>query len=365
MTEKQIKDLAEQEREAAIIADAVETYKERSFVLSYATTATAAAATSWTAQVISFISAASFGGGLVYLATNSTLGVGVAATLGVATGAAGALLLELIKKDATRQILIGIFSRKGSGLVPKLLFWGGFGLSISVSSLGADLAAEIAEPPAGVYIPKFAEAKAEAAKQYTELENSYKYKGKINNKDKPYLKAEKDKLQKFDELEAAERESWAKAEEAKKGKFSKYANLQFYTVVCFEFLFLLANAFIFWYKEKSRKVAGQTQNIISLQAPTNTPPPIIPTASPTTPNGGHPAPPAASTNLDILNMTNIAKLKSLFATYRHNLKNANSEHAKKQNTDKLQMIAQRLAELGETPPVDRGETNTPTRQIGF
>jgi len=359
MTEKQISQQREAQREAQIIADAQKTFAPKTFIKKHKRTHAAARGLSWAAHAVSFASCGAFAGGVAYLSVMDYIGSTGAIILGVVAGAGAGALIENIKADSISEFFIGIFSGEGSGAVTKVLLIGGTFLSLGTSFYGVDLLGTATAPAPEIYQPKYEAARAEAVALYTKLESSYKYQGAINNKDKPFLQGEKKKLEKYDELESQARKDWEAVQADKVGKFSKYENIVFFTVLIFEVLFFLAQSFIFWFKANAKMMGKDEQKNISLQD--------AGADSPTqgAQGGGEPpAQPEPAKNIDIINMHNIAKLKSLYASYRHNFKNAANDLTKAQNLEKMQLIEKRLAELGELPPADRGSKIAP-RQIGF
>ena len=358
MTEKEITAQREREREAQIIADAQKLYAPQTFIKKHKRTHTAARGLAWAAHLVSFASCGAFAGGLVYISSVDYIGSTGAIIAGAVAGAAAGWLIENIKADSVKHFFVGFFSGEGSGAVTKVLLIGGTVLSLGTSFYGVDLFGTATAPTPEIYQPKYEAARAEDAARYDKLYKSYLYGGNISNKDKPYLAEEKKKLEKYDELEAVSRKEWESAQSAKLGKFQKYENIVFFTVLSFEVLFFISQAFLFWFGANAKMMAGDTKENISLQdAGANSP----------TQAGGQAAPPQPATgggNLDITNMTNITKLKALYSSYRHNYKNAATDSTKAKNLEKMELIEKRLFELGHTPPDDRGSAAAP-RQIGF
>lgn len=271
---------------------------------------------------------------------------------------AGAII-EYLKADSISEFFIGIFGGEGSGVVTKMLLIGGTALSLGTSFYGVDLMGTATAPTPEIYQPKYEAARAEDAARYDKLYKSYLYGGNINNKDKPYLAEEKKKLDKYDELEAQSRKDWETAQTQKENKFKKYENVVFFTVMVFEVLFFLSQAFLFWFGANAKMMRPDENKNISLSNDAG--------ADSPTQAGGQAAPPQPTTgggNLDIINMTNITKLKALYSSYRHNFKNAVTDSTKAKNLEKMELIEKRLFELGHTPPDDRGSAVAP-RQIGF
>jgi hypothetical protein len=359
MTEKEIASQREAQREAQIIEAAQKTYAPVSFIKKHKRTLAAARGTAWAAYVVSFTTCGAFAGGLVYLGCADYVGSTGAIIAGIGAGAVAGWLVEEMRADSVQNFFVGYFSGEGSGIITKSILIGSTVLGLLTSVYGADLFGTATAPAPEIYTPKYQKAKDEATALYYVTEKRYTYGNTINNKDKDFLKAEKLKLDKFDELEAQARKDWEAVQADKTSKFTKYENIFFYTVVVFEVLFYFAQAFIFWFSANAKMMHTDEQKNISLQD--------AGADSPTrgAQGGGEPpAQPEPAKNIDIINMHNIAKLKSLYASYRHNFKNAASDLTKAQNLEKMQMIEKRLAELGELPPVDRGSKVAP-RQIGF
>jgi len=359
MTEKEIAAQREAQREAQIIADAQKTYAPVSFIKKHKRTLAAARGTAWAAYVVSFTTCGAFAGGLVYLGCADYVGTTGAIVAGIGAGAVAGWLVEEMRADSVQNFFVGYFSGEGSGIITKSILIGSTVLGLLTSIYGADLFGTATAPAPEIYTPKYQKAKDEATALYYVTEKRYTYGNTINNNDKDFLKAEKLKLDKFDELEAQARKDWEAVQADRTSKFTKYENIFFYTVVVFEVLFYFAQAFIFWFAANAKMMGKDQQNNISL--------PIDGADSPTqgAQGGGEPpAQPTAGGNLEIINMTNISKLKALYSSYRHNFKNAATESTKARNLEKMELIEKRLFELGHTPPDDRGSA-VPTRQIGF
>jgi hypothetical protein len=357
MTEKEIQAQREAAREAQIIAKCQKLFAPQTFIKKHKRTHAAARGLAWAAHAVSFASCGAFAGGLAYLSAVDYVGSTGAIIAGVMAGAAAGWLIENIKADSVKHFFVGLFSGEGSGAVTKVLLIGGTILSLGTSFYGVDLFGTATAPTPEIYQPKYEAARAEDAARYDKLYKSYLYGGNINNKDKPYLAEEKKKLEKYDELEAVSRKEWESAQAAKVGKFQKYENIIFFTVLSFEVLFLLSQCFIFWFAANAQMMGRDTKENVSL--------PTAGADSPTQAGGGEPPQqPEPAKNIDIINMHNIQKLKSLYASYRYNFKTTAHEATRQKNAELMALIEKRLAELGELPPADRGAKVAP-RQIGF
>lgn len=265
------------------------------------------------------------------------VGIGLAATFG--------LMLEWAKGWAA-----GEWAKGGRGLVVAVA------LTLEAVSFGGSLwgayALTAGGAPAKFDNTTFVAERATRRKAADDYAASRKYKGILANKDVATVKEMQAEVSAVDGLEEKARAEFEKAQAASEKQNKNYTTVALCIAVFFELLIFASAWARRWYingvylLNNSNNMTTYTQAVSS---------------SSNNVGSNSAAPHAAPNDIDIImSSDNVDKLKRLYTSTRFNLDNIlKGDAARAAAAARLQAIAERLAQLGHTPPTTR------TQVIGF